>query len=189
MRTGSEARQFFKLGRVFAMLYTEPASGAYRHGNDDAFTTLRFGDHVYTQIRRFVVVSVRKNFVHAWYAKAIRRDFKADQCSAISTYKGCGTLKNGCDPREHAVVYNTGINPESCYLDGEKDKGLYKEPIQVRPADQSSDLQPTSRIRFGKIYSIEWNVKVKDIGRVVAEDLSALKANYHEENNRWDYAY
>ncbi|KAF3053008.1 hypothetical protein E8E11_010719 [Didymella keratinophila] len=156
------------------MLYTEPASGAYRHGNDDAFTTLRFGDHVYTQIRRFVVVSVRKNFVHA---------------CAISTYKGCGTLKNGCDPREHAVVYNTGINPESCYLDGEKDKGLYKEPIQVRPADQSSDLQPTSRIRFGKIYSIEWNVKVKDIGRVVAEDLSALKANYHEENNRWDYAY
>lgn len=65
MRTGSEAREFFKLGRVFAMLYTEPA-GQTATRNNDAFSVVRFGESVYTQIRRFVVVSVRKNFVHAW---------------------------------------------------------------------------------------------------------------------------
>jgi hypothetical protein len=66
MRTGGEARGFFKLGRVFAMLYTEPAGEGSRRGNNDAFTTVRFGEEVFSQIRRFVVVSVRKNFVHAW---------------------------------------------------------------------------------------------------------------------------
>jgi hypothetical protein len=67
MRTGTEARGFFVLGRVFAMLYTEPVGqNAKRNGNNDNFTTVRFGEEVFTQIRRFVVVSVRRNFVHAW---------------------------------------------------------------------------------------------------------------------------
>jgi hypothetical protein len=69
MRTGREASEFFKIGRVFAMLYTEPSSGSGKVGlNDDDFTVVRFGESVFTQIRRFVIVSVRKNFVHAWYA-------------------------------------------------------------------------------------------------------------------------
>lgn len=67
MRTGSQARQFFKRGRVFAMLYTEPTGGTARYDpGNDAYTTVRFGESVYTQIRRFVVVSVRKGFVVAW---------------------------------------------------------------------------------------------------------------------------
>lgn len=67
MRTGTEARQFFRRGRVFATLYTESAGETARptHFND-AFTTVKYGEAVYTQIRRFVVVSVRKNFVYAW---------------------------------------------------------------------------------------------------------------------------
>ncbi|KAF3035086.1 hypothetical protein E8E12_001741 [Didymella heteroderae] len=153
------------------MLYTEPAGeGAIRH-NDDAFTTVRFGEAVYSQIRRFVIVSVRQNFVHA---------------CAISTYRGQGTLKKGCDPREHAIVFNTGVDPRTCLLTGETEKGLYKDAIEVRPADTGSYLVRESRIRFGHVYSIEFNVKVKDIGRVVSRDLSVLLAHYDEENGRWN---
>ena len=67
MRSGREAHQFFKRGRVFATLYSEATSGTARPGRyDDAYTTVRFGESVYTQIRRFVVVSVRQYFVYAW---------------------------------------------------------------------------------------------------------------------------
>jgi hypothetical protein len=67
MRTGAEAREFFKLGRVFSMLYSEAASAtAVVAPDDDAFTVVRLGGTAHTQIRRFVVVSVRRNFVHAW---------------------------------------------------------------------------------------------------------------------------
>lgn len=67
MRTGAQARQFFVRGRVFSMLYTEAAGGTARPApDDDAFTVVRFGAHAHTQIRRFVVVSVRRNFVQAW---------------------------------------------------------------------------------------------------------------------------
>jgi hypothetical protein len=67
MRTGGEARQFFKKGRVFATLYTEPTGETAQPDPwNDAYTTVKFGQSVFTQIRRFVVVSVRKNFVYAW---------------------------------------------------------------------------------------------------------------------------
>lgn len=67
MRTGIQARDFFRLGRVFAMLYSETASATARIvDDDDAFTVVRLGEHVHTQIRRFVVVKVKRNFVYAW---------------------------------------------------------------------------------------------------------------------------
>lgn len=91
-------------------------------------------------------------------------------------------MKPGCNPGEHAVIYNTGTDPETCYLARERMNGLYKEPIEVYPADSNSLLKPESRIRFGKAYAIEWNVKVKDIGRVIARDMSKLLAYYDDEN-------
>ena len=67
MRTGQEAREFFKVGKVFAMLYTETASDtSVQHPNDEAYTVIRFGQSAHTNIRRFVVVDVRRGFVNAW---------------------------------------------------------------------------------------------------------------------------
>lgn len=106
----------------------------------------------------------------------------ADKYSGISTYSERGTLKPGCNPREHAVIYNKGIDPETCYLEGERENGLCKEPIEVDAGNSGSYLKPRSRIRFGKAYSIEWNVKVKDIGKVVPRDMSKLLAYYEEED-------
>ena len=63
---------------------------------------------------------------------------------------------------------------------------MQKDPIEVEPPEGSSHLSPASRIRFGKIYSIEWNVKVKDLGRVISSHLSSLLAYYNEEISRCD---
>lgn len=45
-------------------------------------------------------------------------------------------------------------------------------------------MSPASRLRFGKVYPIEWNVKVKDIGMIVPEDLSKLILYWKEEDQR-----
>jgi len=68
MRSGTDARQFFVVGRVFAMLYSEAASQtASPDPGDGAYTVVRFGEAAHTNIRRFVVVEVRRGFVYAWY--------------------------------------------------------------------------------------------------------------------------
>jgi hypothetical protein len=67
MRTGQEAHSFFVIGRVFAMLYTETAGEpSITHPNDDSYTEVRFGGTAHTNIRRLVVVEVRRGFVNAW---------------------------------------------------------------------------------------------------------------------------
>lgn len=148
------------------MLYSEAASEqlARRQNNDnDAITVVRFNQSVYSQIRRFVIVEVRRGFVYA---------------CAISTYSGRGVLKPGCLPSEHTIVYAQGASPT--YLQGEYEAGMTKEPIEIIPADSSVTIIPTSRLRLGKIYPVEWNVKVKDIGQVHPEHLSKLLMYYEE---------
>jgi hypothetical protein len=80
------------------------------------------------------------------------------------------------------VIYNTNVDPRTCYLQGER---IYKEAIQVKPpspADNNSYLSQLSRLRFGKTYAIEWNVKVKDLGMVVYEDMPKLLQYYEDED-------
>ncbi|KAF2846789.1 hypothetical protein T440DRAFT_492506 [Plenodomus tracheiphilus IPT5] len=167
MRTGAGARGFFVVGRVFAMLYTENASETSEYDwNNDAYTVVRFGGVAYTTIRRFVVVEVRRGFVNA---------------CGIGTYSGRGTLKPGCGPKEHAIVYFSGTDPATCYIPGEYEGGMDKEPIQIDPANMALSLRRDSRIRFSKTYPIEMNVKIKDIGLVKPEYRSLLLQYWGEE--------
>lgn len=64
MRNG----KFFKVGRVFATLYTEAAGAQANHSerNDDTFTQVKFGQLAYSTIRRFIVVNIQHGFVYAW---------------------------------------------------------------------------------------------------------------------------
>lgn len=82
MRSGKEAHDFFKVGRVFAMLWAEAASETASRSqirfpsnatnNSDItvgpFVRGRFGQRVFSQIRRFVIVETqrRRHFVKAW---------------------------------------------------------------------------------------------------------------------------
>jgi hypothetical protein len=58
---------------------------------------------------------------------------------------------------------------------------MRKEPIEVWPIDGAMQMRPESRIRFGKIYSIEMNVKVKDIGQVHRAQLGTLLQYWNDE--------
>lgn len=81
------------------------------------------------------------------------------------------------------MICNTNVDPGRCYLQGER---IHKEAIQVEPpypADNKSYLSQLSRLRFGKRYSIEWNVKVKDLGMVVDRDMPNLLLYYQQEDD------
>ncbi|KAF2646173.1 hypothetical protein P280DRAFT_3310 [Massarina eburnea CBS 473.64] len=167
IRLGYKARQFFVKGRVFAMLYSEAASDtlARRNNDNDAFSVLRYRERAFSQIRRFVIVSATKpDFVYA---------------CAISTYSGKGTAKPGVIPSEHSAVYLTGTEPS--YVTGERESGLRKYPIAITPAEQGMIMSPFSRLQYSKMFTVEKTVEVKDIGRVIPEDMSKLLKYWKEE--------
>ena len=57
---------------------------------------------------------------------------------------------------------------------------MQKSPIAIEPTDPNEPMLPTSRLRLGKTYSIECNVKVRDIGKVAPEDRTKL-LRYHQD--------
>jgi hypothetical protein len=99
--------------------------------------------------------------------------------SPITTYSGQGTTKHGCKPSEHAIVYISGRRPQ--YVEGEYGNGMTMEPIEIVPADATVDFHPASRLRFNKTFPIEWNVKVKEIGRVASHDLVKMSRYWQQE--------
>lgn len=78
MRTGREAHKFFKKGRVFSVLWAEAASetaarqalgdGTVQRFQGPGYSQGRFGETVYSNIRRFVIMRVKRHdhFVYAW---------------------------------------------------------------------------------------------------------------------------
>jgi hypothetical protein len=59
---------------------------------------------------------------------------------------------------------------------------MRKDPIEIEAASETEEMSPASRLRFGKIHSIEWNVKVREIGVVARKHMSRLLKYYHEED-------
>jgi hypothetical protein len=56
----------------------------------------------------------------------------------------------------------------------EEGRYLIKKPIAVEKASTDQKLDPMSRLNFKKIYTIEHNVKVMSVGKVVDGSLPVL---------------
>jgi hypothetical protein len=98
--------------------------------------------------------------------------------SEIQTYGGRATLRHGCDPAEHAVVYMKGDQPTLL----QDEKGLTKQAIEIIPVcPQIGSLALASRIRFGKAVPIHHNVKAKELGRVKDEQIPLLVSYWRLE--------
>ncbi|KAL2863408.1 uncharacterized protein BJX67DRAFT_384725 [Aspergillus lucknowensis] len=149
--------EYFSFGKVFSILWHE------NHGRrwDGTHVSVgpefrgRFGEPIYSTIRRMVVI--RAFDQHSW-------------CLSISTYGGRGVAKAGVDPSKHSIVYMSHTRPES-----KPDEPLMvKEPLEVKPDSLDKSLDPQSRLNFGKIYTVEHNVKVLPIGQIAAGSVSKL---------------
>lgn len=96
--------------------------------------------------------------------------------SPITTYSNRGAGKKGVDQRAHAIIYTGSHPPEK--LATERD--MNKSAICVIPARADEKLDPKSRVNMGKIYTVEWNTKVKEIGQVEKHSLVRL-LNYWKQ--------
>ena len=90
--------------------------------------------------------------------------------SPITTYGGKGAAKKSIDKNAHAIIYTGSSAPEQ--LQGEQ--GMNKSPLRVLPVRPDAKLDTRSRVNLGKIYSVEWNTKVKEIGRLDKASLVKL---------------
>lgn len=166
LREGLEMGKFFIRGRIFAMVWHENAGHRQPNSTDvtkpldrpfHTFTVTRDKVRVFSHIRRFVVVKPKNGYCWA---------------IPINSYSGNGlTSKNMImqDKYAHCIIYSKGSQPRR--LTGEPH--LTKKPIVATMADGEPSLNNASRLNFGKMQSIEYNIRVKDVGLI--DDAVGLK--------------
>ena len=95
--------------------------------------------------------------------------------SPITTYSGRGVAKPGLTPeaiRHHTIIHMIGT-PAARKA---SELGMTKSPIAVDPSTPREKLDQMSRLNFGKIYTVEHNVKVKSVGTVTKESMPNFEA-------------
>lgn len=103
---------------------------------------------------------------------------------AVQTYSGQGTLKSNLpNPHNHAIIYTSKKCPPEL-SNTDKDGNVVIEALTLDPIRVTSEqsgpegvLHPASRINFSKLYTVEKNVRVLNIGMVHANSMEALQ-NY-----------
>jgi hypothetical protein len=162
---------FYDIGRVFALLWhenladtniTTSRSTIFDPGFES--TEDRFGEKIYSTIRRMVVVRPGRGY---------------SVCIQINTYGGRGLKKFNRmeDINAHSVIHMVGSEP--CWLPEEARSS--KRPISVLPTTEEQRLQSSSRLCYSKPYTIEHTEKTMDIGRVTNECLGYLIGYYRQE--------
>jgi hypothetical protein len=167
----SDAKKFFTVGRVFALLWHENAGEdrTGREGYIDYTTEGRYGSRVFSHIRRMAVVIERKGYC---------------VCIPIHTYGGQGILKRGFDLRErqaHSIIHASDTEPAARQ---EERAVLVKKPIAVTMANKEQKLDRFSRINFAKPHTVEWNVKVMNVGKVTPDSIPRFKSYFRTETSQ-----
>jgi hypothetical protein len=136
-------------------LWSEPASSTARDGPN--FSSSTIGGRIFSETRRFIVVRGGHGYA---------------LCCPIQTYQKRGTTKSRINLENHAIVYVAGSEPK--LLPEEESPGMGNFPIVIE--DKSVTIDLSSRLNFGKVYTVEHNIKVRNIGKISKESLPRLKA-------------
>jgi hypothetical protein len=146
--------RFFKKGRVFKALWTEPAGDVTN--SEDAFVIpSRYGENAFTKIRHFVVAREKQGCC---------------LCLMLNTYHRQGASKDGIKAENYAAVYPLGGEPEVG-----PNENMTKEPFPIKVEEAGESIDPTSRIDFGRVYTVEHNIKVLKVGRIPNDFLPRLE--------------
>lgn len=142
-------KRFFKLGRVFQTLWTEPYTGAH----DDTFINYVMLDkNVYSKVRRFVVV---------------REGDRCCWCLPVTSYDEKGHKKRDIKLSKHCFIYSHKA-PESV-------QGMDFTPVKINLSKGGEKLKKNSLVNYGKLYTVETNVKVKDVGELDSNSKKILR--------------
>lgn len=94
------------------------------------------------------------------------------------TYGYRGLRKSGVRPEEHAVVYSS--KKEGPYFLDREQELTMKKPIRIELEGPSHKLDPTSRLNYAKVYTVEHNVKVLFLGRVAKHHEQVVAAAFYD---------
>ncbi|KAF2673763.1 hypothetical protein BT63DRAFT_410727 [Microthyrium microscopicum] len=142
--------KFFKTGKVFKILWPEIAGQANNSvtiTSDNRFVNESIASH----IRWFVVVREGKGYC---------------SCLPINTYNRKGVAKTGVLKWQHAIAFSQKDEPRPFpdEMPTEQGERPMMPGIRVVPKSRTEKLDSRARIDFGRIYTVEHNVKVYDFG-------------------------
>jgi hypothetical protein len=167
-------RQFFTLGRVFLVLWSEPAGGTSLVTKWAPGTVINhLGERVFSKVRRFVVIREGGTYCNAL---------------SINTYVGRGVAKPGVIKSEHVIIFTGSTPPEPTEDEMATKRGeAPMRPIAIKvDADSPSErLDPMSRLDLGGVTNVQHNIKVKALGRVNIGSLDALRSQYANVQNNF----
>ncbi|KAL2759197.1 hypothetical protein ACRALDRAFT_1069289 [Sodiomyces alcalophilus JCM 7366] len=84
----------------------------------------------------------------------------------ILTYGGKACKKRGVKPHKHGIIYVQGHRPKP--LENEPKLGF--SPARMKIDAEGETLAKESRVNYSKLVTVEHNVKVFFIGRIISED-------------------
>lgn len=103
-------------------------------------------------------------------------------CRPVLSYNGQGVAKSGVKKSEHAIIFTGKTAPQP--TKGERpvrgEAGMRPRSIRVDPDDAGTKLQAMSRIHFGRVYTIEHNIKVASFGMVNRDSIDALVYQFRD---------
>nr|OQO30903.1 hypothetical protein B0A51_03186 [Rachicladosporium sp. CCFEE 5018] len=162
-RVRKQPNKFFVFGRIFLVLWAEPA------GANSLVTSLpitgiipgRHNEQIYSKVRRFVV---------------IRPGDRSCSALPILTYDHQGAKKRYMNASENGIIFTGKDVPANA----PRVSGLLGSPIRVNTDDPTDKLDAESLIHYGKIYTVEHNVKVKPLGMVHDDYMNTLQQQFRD---------
>lgn len=176
----SQKSRFFKKGRVFLVLWSEPAGAGGNDGTvytagggttvwEEGVTLNQFQERVFSKVRRFVVIREGRDYCNAL---------------PISTYGGRGVAKFGVVKSEHCIIFTgkTPPNPTAQERQQRDEEGMRPVPIRVDPDTPVNTLDVMSRLNLVSIMTVQHNIKVKPFGTINERSVDALMMQH---DNAW----
>ena len=65
-------------------------------------------------------------------------------------------------------------------LQPEEEEQLTKSPLYIKTEDPSITIDPASRINFAKVYTVEYNLKVRNLGRIISDSIQLMEEYFAE---------
>lgn len=165
-----QKKSFFQKGRVFQVLWSEPAGGASVVSRWQPGIILNhFGERVFSKARRFVVIREADNYCNAL---------------PISTYGGQGLAKRGVTKADHCIIFTSAVAPvpRPNERPSRVEDGMRPVPIRVDPDSPAEVLDPMSRLNLAAVTIIHHNLRAKSSGKV---NMSSLRELMMQFENVW----
>lgn len=163
-----QPRNYFILGRVFITLWTEPAGGT---GLEPGTHRGRYGERVFSKVRRFVVIRAGDNYC---------------SCLPIVSHNDQGVSKPGVRKSDFSIIYTGKAAPDP--IEAEKPKpgeaGMRRHSIRVVADDPTDKLSQMSRLDYGQVSTVHHHVKVKNFGIVHPHSMRHLEKQFDDVWNK-----